>query len=249
MDRSAEQRGIAVFDRFVPRPGSGYIASGFALGRIMAMVEQRRPERILEVGSGIGTITSAVQEARDRSGSGGLHVAVEDVPFCLEQFAANLGTRAEDVVVVPRAADIVAAVGPVAFDLVIVDGGDTPDLVPEEQHTFTSDDMAAEVGAWLALVAPHGAVLVENTRAAQRGALESQTRRAFVHEHVRPVDNTPGLHLYWFEPSPFRRVAVAVRTLANRLWFPTGLKVARRLHRRVTGRPMPSRRAVASGQF
>ncbi|MEZ5179681.1 MAG: hypothetical protein R2746_15775 [Acidimicrobiales bacterium] len=250
MSRSAaEERGIAVFDRFVARPGSGYIASGFALGWIIDLVERRRPERILEVGSGIGTITSAVLEARDRTGAGGLHVAVEDGPFCLEQFAANLGPRAAEVVVVPRAADVVAAVGHVAFDLVIVDGGDPDDLAPEERHTFTAEDRAAEVAAWVALVAPGGLVLVANTRAAQRRDLEAQTRRRYAHEHVRPADATPGLHLYWFEPSPARRAAAAARGAANRLWFPTGLRVARTLHRRITGRPMARRRAVASGQF
>lgn len=246
---AAEQRGIEVFERFVVRPGSGYIASGFALGRIVDLVERRRPERILEIGSGIGTITAAIQSARDRTGRSGLHVAVEDIEFCLEQFAANLGARADEVVVVPRAADVVEAVGPVSFDLVVVDGGDTTDLVPEDQHTFTAADMAAEVAAWAALVAPGGLVLVENTRTPQRRALEAQTRRRFVHEHVRPADATPGVHLYWFEPSPARRAAVAARGLANRIWFPVGLKVLRRTYRRVTGRLMPTRPAVASGEF
>ena len=246
---AAEQRGIAVFDRFAARPGSGYIASGFALGHIMALVERRRPERILEVGSGIGTITAAVQAARDRCGTRGLHVAVEDVPFCLEQFVANLGPRAREVVVVARAADVAPRVGPVEFDLVIVDGGDIPDLVPEDQHTFTAEDVAAEVGAWLALLAPGGVVLVENVRAAQRRALEAQTRRRFVHEHVRPADATPGLHLYWFEPTLTRRARAGVRAVANRLWFPVGLRVARRVYRRFAGRPLPRRQAVASGQF
>lgn len=238
-----------MFDRFVVRPGSGYIASGFALGHVIALVERRRPERILEIGSGIGTITTAVREARDRVGASGLHVAVEDVPFCLDQFAVNLGHRADEVEVVPRAADIVAALGPVAFDLVIVDGGDPDDLAPDERHTFTADDRAAAVGAWPALLAPRGVVLVENTRTAQRQELETQTHRRYVHEHVRPPDATPGLHLYWFEPSPLRRARVAVRAVVNRVWFPTGLKVARKVHRRVTGRPLPSRRAVASGRF
>jgi hypothetical protein len=247
--RPAEQRGIEVFERFVPRPGSGYIASGFALGRIVDLVERRRPERILEVGSGIGTITTAVLEARDRAGTSGLHVAVEDVPFCLEQFAANLADRAAEVVVVPRAADVVAAVGSVRFDLVIVDGGDPDDLLPEERHTFTEADRAAEVGAWAALVAPGGVVLVENTRIAQRRDLEAQVGRPFAHEHVRPIDATPGVHLYWFEPTVARRLRVSARQLANRAWFPTGLKVARKLARRLTGRPFPTRRAVASGQY
>lgn len=140
---AAEQRGIEVFERFVVRPGSGYIASGFALGRIIDLVERRRPERILEIGSGIGTITTAIQSARDRSGRSGPHVRVEDIEFCLEQFAANLGAGADEVVVVPRAADVVAAVGPVAFVLVVLGGGGTTDLVPEDQHSLTAADMCA----------------------------------------------------------------------------------------------------------
>ena len=54
--RATARRGEDLFRRFRDRPGSGFIASGFALGHIEHAVASRRPRTILEVGAGIGTI-------------------------------------------------------------------------------------------------------------------------------------------------------------------------------------------------
>jgi hypothetical protein len=243
--RSAARAGDAVHWRFRPKPGSGYIASGFALGAVIHHVERHRPASILEVGAGIGTLTAAVAEAADRANLACSHVAVEDIPFCLEQLAANLGHRLDGVVVIPHAADLPAEVPP--FDLVVIDGGSTDDLLPEDRHRWTDDDERAEVGAWIDRLAPGAFVIVENERPRQRRWIEGAARRPFVHEHIRPYDGSPGFHRYRFDPGPAHRVGAALAGRLRALWFPWGVRVMRLAHARLTGRIGPDRAAVARG--
>jgi len=244
--QDAARRGDELFHRFRTRVGSDYIASGFALGAIIQLVEHRKPQAVLEVGSGIGTITTGVLEARARAGiRAGVQVAVEEIPFCQEQLEANLGEQFDRVVLVARAADLAPDVGP--FDLVIIDGGASTDLEPGDRAGWTAADERAEVRAWIGRLAPKAVVLVENERAPQRGHVEAEATRPFVHEHVRPFDASPGFHLYWFDPSPQRRLGVALRERVRRLWFPRGIRLARRGYHRLTGRYLPERETVAIG--
>lgn len=243
---AAEARGVAVFDRFAPRPGSGYIASGYALGLIDRAVEERRPERVLEIGSGIGTITTLVLEAGDRCGRPvRQHVAVEDVAFCLEQFAENLGPRAAEVELVDRARDLDAGHGP--FDLVIVDGGHTDDLLPELRHTFDAAAVEAEVAAWVPRLAPGALVVFENERTDQQAAFRRHVGRPWAYERRRPWDGTPGAHLYHLEPTVAVRLEAWARRQVDRAWHPHGLRTLRRLRARLGRPPRSVRRAVAPG--
>lgn len=200
---------------------------------------------VLEVGAGIGAITAGVAEAADDAGVTLAHLAIEDVPFCLEQLAANLGTRLDQIDVSPSVRDLPPG-GP-AIDLVILDGGATEDLLPEDRHRWTADDERAEVQAWLDRLAPGALVLVENRRDRQRTFIEAEASRPFVHEHVRPLDAGPGFHLYWFDPKPVRRAAVASAGLLRRAWFPHGVRLERRVYRRLHGRPRPERDTVSPG--
>jgi hypothetical protein len=244
--REARRTGDGQFERFRPRPGSNYIATGFALARFVELVEARRPQAILEIGAGIGAITDTVLAARERAGcADGLYVAVEDIPFCLEQLAANVGTRLDQVTVVPRASAIPPELGP--FDLVIVDGAATGDLLPEDRHTFPLSAQDDEVRSWLPRIAPGGIVAVENVRLRQREVLEREVGRPFVYEHIRPLDNTPGIHLYRFEPTGAQRAVAGVRNAVRPLWFGHGLPLAKKVFRRALHRPFPRRTAVAPG--
>lgn len=247
ISRHARTAGDAVFDQFRPRPGSDFIASGFALAAIAALVERRTPTSILEIGSGIGTITVAILDAQDRVGaSDGSYVGVEDVPFCLEQLDANLGARRDRVTFVPTAAAAPPGAGP--FDLVVVDGGAQSDLMAEERHRFTVEAEIDGVRAWLPHIAPGAVVVFENVRARQRRVLEEEVGRPFVHEHLRPLDGSPGMHLYWFEPPVATRALAPVREGARALWFGRGLPLARLAYGRFLKRPFPRRNTVAPGE-
>jgi len=245
--RDARRTGDRQFERFRPRPGSDYIASGFALACFTELVERRRPGSILEIGAGIGAITDTVLNARERAGrADGTYVAIEDISFCLEQLSANLGARAGQVTVLPRAAAMPPELGP--FDLVIVDGAATTDLFPEDRHRFGESAQDDEVRAWLPRIAHRGIVAVENVRLPQRRILEAEVGRSFVHEHVRPFDNTPGVHLYRFEPTDAERALARAGNAVRPLWFDHGLPLAKRVYAKALHRPFPRRATVAPGE-
>ena len=167
------------------------------------------------------------------------------MPFCLEQLEENIGDGLDQVLVVARAADVPAEVGP--FDLVIIDGGASTDLEPTARHTWTIEDERAEIRAWIGRLAPGALVIVENDRASQRRCIEAEATRPYVHEHVRPFDASPGLHYFWFDPSPVRRISVAVCQRLRAIWFPRGIRLVRFAYYRASGRVMPGRDTVATG--
>lgn len=69
--------------------GSDQIASPFALTALMALLEYLQPARVLEVGAGIGTMTSLL------TNFGCQTHAVEDNAFCATQMRKNLEGWAE----------------------------------------------------------------------------------------------------------------------------------------------------------
>lgn len=231
--------------KYRARPGSDFVASGFAIDAVVRLVADRRPATILEVGAGIGTLTEAILDARERASLAGTQVAVEGEPFCLAELDANLGERLADVTVVPLAADVPASVGP--YDLVVIDGGSVEDLLPVDRHRWTPDDERAEVAAWIDRLAPRAVVIVENVRSRQRAHLEALATRPFVHEHLRPLDATPGYHRYRFDPTSRERLAARARDRIRDLWFPRGYRAAKRAHRAILRRPLAPRTAVAPG--
>lgn len=243
---SARRRaGDAAHLRFRGRPGSDFIATGFALGQIQRLIARRRPRAILEVGAGIGALTAAIIDAIDRSGVATVQVAIEDEPFCLEQLAANLGDHYEKVAVYQHVAVVPDSIE--AFDLVVIDGGASTDLRPADRGRWTSADERGEMQAVLDRLGRGAVVVFENRRDAQRAHLEALTRRRWCHEHVVPLGASPGYHLYWFEPSLLRRADAGLRTRLRRLWFPAGIRKVRWIYRRAYGSSLPARVGVAPG--
>ena len=107
----------SVGNEFRPKPGSEYIASDFALAHLSAVLNAIRPDSVLEFGAGIGTITYFLMK---HPVSIGHLTTIENHPFCLAQFAANIPAEFEDRY------ELVNEIGDVApgarrYDLVIVD--------------------------------------------------------------------------------------------------------------------------------
>jgi len=240
--QTTQELGDRVHRRFAALAGAGGIANSCALSAMARWVLRRQPKRILEVGAGIGTTTAAITEAIDRSGATDVaHVAVERIPYCVEQLHANLGARMDAVTLVNWPSEAPESTMP--FDLVVIDG-----LGPKSAtERFGPERLEAETVFCVQHLAPRAVVIVENRREAQRQTIEGAARPGWVSAHVQPWDGSPGYHLYLFDPTPAERAQMALRRAWFAAWFPEGPRFARRAYRKVTGRRLERRSLAATG--
>ncbi len=156
--------------------GSDQIASHFALTVLMAALERLQPERVLEVGSGIGTMTALL------TNFGCETHAVEDNPWCATQMRKNLSDWAEY-----RLSPGLGYLHP----LIVVDG----------------DQIRPNIA--LGVLARWGWILVEGNRRAWRAGLK-YGYRPFAAVNLRPFDQSKGMWVLAFEPSPAIRLGFAL---------------------------------------
>jgi len=107
-----------VYERFRAKPGSARIASAFALAYLAALLRERKPRSVLELGAGIGTVTWALL-----AHPAGVErvVATEDVPFCLDQLEHNLDQEMKNRLhIITKSEEFASVQGP--FELLIIDG-------------------------------------------------------------------------------------------------------------------------------
>ncbi len=106
-----------VYDEFISKPESLHIATRFALRELSKLVSDIKPSRVLEIGAGIGTITSLLLRHEHRP----LRLVVtESHPVCLRELAKNIGgldTSGYQLIRSPSELDRSEQ-----FDLVIFDG-------------------------------------------------------------------------------------------------------------------------------
>src|SRR5712691_10667149 len=202
---------MEIWKRFVRLPGAKCgdsigIAAERAIAALIELVRSRRPQRVLELGSGIGTLTTAVLEAARDSGLIAepefTFYTIESQSFCLDQLEINLKSfkgeykSVRDISEVPK--DIL-------FDLIVVDGG---------------GDLPNDLGVidFSSRLAHHGVILLEGGRGFQRRKiLEWYGQRANVIAKITPVQSTldAGMNgvearqkpyrLFIFEPSLWER--------------------------------------------
>jgi hypothetical protein len=207
LSRDAE----VIFQRFRVLPGARHIASPYAIEGLLRLIDQQRPRRILEIGAGIGTLTSVIGGA---ARAGAEVITVEDVPYCQEQLAVNLG----DLLALIELRDSLDELSGV-FDLVVVDG-----------HQLINV---------LRYVSPGGYVFVEGDRWEQRDALAT-TNRPYCVAHYRslrlrarddpwsvPERYHSGYWIYAFEPS----LDTHARFVAADLWYNRAIATRRRARR------------------
>ena len=210
-----------IWNHFVACPGATVdgkvaIASRHAIGGLIRVIEWRRPEKILELGAGIGTLTFTILATATRlelhRRPGFCFYTIEDHPLCLEQLARNLSRFAGLYRIVGSTEELRdAAVG---FDLIVVDGGGD---VPGDIKVMDFSNM----------LAPRGVILVEGYRLFQRKLiaqwygdrkpiyLKSEPLRRQLHSAAtsEPAENKP-YHLFVFEPAGVQRL----RWMAGRAW-------------------------------
>jgi len=221
------------YDRFQHRPGSGFIATRYALDGLERRLRERAPRSVLEVGPGIGTTTSVVIATLDQvHGPIGYSLyGIEHVPFCLEQMAINLGDDRSRTTVVERY-EMIPEDHPL-FEFVLVDGGGEG----EADGDVWADHVALQNRLYVSELSHRALVFVENKRPAQRAVFEAELRVPYAYAHFRPWDDKAGYHLYQLHPTGPERARFVVRRVIERVWFDTGAaRFAGRTVRRVRKR-------------
>jgi hypothetical protein len=105
------------YQKFSEADGSQYIASEYALYRILKLVQKYKPHYILEAGVGIGTISDSIL----KSNFSFLHkiYGTENNEFCLSQLPENLRADYNNLNLF---SDIKALPSNLKFDFIIIDG-------------------------------------------------------------------------------------------------------------------------------
>ena len=171
-----------IHSRFRASEGSGQIASLWALEGLEAWLSDNSPKRVLEVGAGIGTISTLLAPFCRLSE---FVVCVEDDPWCRSRWGRNMpfippGMHLYDKVPLYEQ----------PFDLIVLDGPQMP------------------LDGWH-LLARGGTIFVEGNRREQRAALATHLRaagRSFVQIPCKPPDRTKGYWLVLAEPEPWEWV-------------------------------------------
>ena len=79
-----------IYDIFKKKPGAQHIASRFALAHLSRILSAKRPQKILELGAGIGTTTYLLCHHPHKPER---IVVTEENDFCLEQLHRNINER------------------------------------------------------------------------------------------------------------------------------------------------------------
>ena len=182
---------LALYAHFKSLPGSDQIATPFAIGMLQHWLWTRAPRRILEVGSGIGTLSWVIADYLTYLCGHAEAVSVEDDPWCREQWERNLASWGRR----PMLFDKVPVYE--FYDLLVLDGLQLP---PD---------------GW-ACLAPGASVFVEGNRRGQRAALRAWMRQAgrrYVETPSRPPNRSKGVWLGRCEPAGWERLCFATNRL------------------------------------
>ena len=213
-----------IWQLFMSRPGAIVgdvvgIASENAINGLIETIRRYEPRRILEIGSGIGTLTYTVLKTicslgLPRSDDFKFYT-VENHPYCLAQLEENLNDYRGVFQVVNSTGNITRT--NVGFDLIIVDGGG--DL---------NNDMG--VMPFSNMLASGGVIFVEGARLFQRKLVsEWYGSRDYIYVKINTdkmvstyngeaVKNKP-YHLFVFEPSSPERLRLMTKAAYRRYLY------------------------------
>jgi hypothetical protein len=210
--RSLDAIAASIEARFRVLPGSDYIASVFTISGLVHAMARSRPQRMLEVGAGIGTLTYAASAvARELYGDQSdqfVLYAIEDHDGCREALVKNLQDFAGRYTLLRNTAELPHNAAP--FDLLCIDGRQLDQLPPMN---------------------PRAIIYIEGDRREQREMVTGYlAQRSYSVANYRPLDRRKG---YWlFQLDATRREQL---TMSARRVFEQSGHAAGRLARRVVG--------------
>lgn len=190
----------SIYHTFKAFPGSDYIASEYAIGQLIAWVRKIRPQRVLEVGAGIGTLTFTLCSLKQEQPFE--FISIEWNEFCCEALQNNLAAQQGDYqhILSPDALD-----GVKQFDLVVIDGG-------EQNARFISN------------LAPRAVIFIEGFMDKKRNLIEETyaSNRSYAFANFRSPDRKKGIWIFQFEPTLSEKIKFSARNFFNRIY--SGLK-------------------------
>jgi protein-L-isoaspartate O-methyltransferase len=200
-----------IHDRFKDLSGSEYIASEDAVAGLIRILRRYKPRRILELGSGIGTLTFAITAVMDEArGRDYRLVMIENNDFCRSQLVVNLAGKIARGTLIRDVDEISGG----EFDLIVVDGGSDTDV------------------GYMTFLSSRGMIFVEGDREPQRTLIEAsrpsyvrslyrsmQMDRSAAH-HARSTGDGAsrwggGYWVYQFQPTWLERVSYSLAHLWN----------------------------------
>lgn len=115
------QKAEEYYHYFSSLEGNQHIASLFAIEKIMDIIEFNKPQRILEIGLGIGSIAYSSIDFLSLKEVDFEYCGTESNAFCLERLPDNLGKHYRSIVVLDSLKQVPSYP---KFDFIIVDGAD-----------------------------------------------------------------------------------------------------------------------------
>lgn len=107
-----------LYSQFSKKIGSDHIASKFAIAQLRKLILERKPKKILEMGAGIGTLTTVICDSVEKDAS--VH-SMEKNEFCLGQLKKNTADFSSKYSVYPNLNSIRGEQK--KYDLIVADGG------------------------------------------------------------------------------------------------------------------------------
>ncbi len=210
-----------IWQLFISRPGAIVddligIASENAINGLIETIRHYEPRRILEIGSGIGTLTytvlTTIHSLNIQRSDDFIFFAVENHPFCVNQLEENLADF-QDEYYIASSMDEIGSTN-VKYDLIIVDGG---------------GDLGNDMGVMVFkdMLASRGVIFIEGSRLFQRNLI-SQWYGLRDHTYVKIYSDkvyitydgqsvkNKAYHVFAFEPSLSERVRLMARATYRR---------------------------------
>ena len=184
-----------IYSRFTSLPGSQYMASQFAIGQLIRWKKRSCPARVLEIGTGIGTLTFTLASIRQKQPF--QQVSMEWDDYCRDQLRANLADQWDDFKLI-RTMDDLDEEAP--FDFVLYDGGDQ-DPRP------------------ISKLPKRAVVFIEGFMDKKHELIHSihSGKRDYVMTNFRSGDRREGVFIFLFDPTLVERLWFGVNTFWNRL--------------------------------
>lgn len=150
------ERAEEIWVHFKSVPGAGGIASEHAIGGLIKIIKKKKPKKILELGSGMGTLTYAIMASLGNFFGKEFSYdfyTVENDEFCLGQLKKNLEGFEDKCTVINNISEVFSK--GIQFDLIVVDGGGN---LPDDMGPMNIENM----------VERKGVIFIEGSRRYQR---------------------------------------------------------------------------------